>query len=98
MKRDKGSKGEEMVNDKEVLHKLNKKWQQDCPKLAELQLCDWVPWSRRNSIHGISEVGIYILAKYESSGVSPVDPLDEHISYFGKSNIGRTTSIRTRLN
>jgi len=81
----------------EMLEELNAKWQQRYLGLARLQFSDWVPWRQRNAIHNVNKVGVYILAKYESNEVPQVDPLDEHIIYFGKTNVGSTTSLRNRL-
>ena len=89
------------MNGIEVLEELNSKWQQEYPGLAELQLCDWVPWSQRKSLLGIGRKGVYIMAKH-SPGVVPslVDPLGEAIICIGKT-IGRTyestKSFRDRL-
>ena len=82
----------------EILEELNAKWQQRYPGLARLQFSDWVLWRQRNTINNINKVGVYILAKYEPNEVShSVDPLDERVIYIGKTNIGRTTSLKKRL-
>lgn len=74
----------------EVLTQLNKKWQQECPELAELNFSKWVPWSERLFLPGIDKKGVYILAKYPSGRVLPTtDPMDKAIICVGKTS-GRT--------
>jgi len=48
--------------------------------------------------NNLDKIGVYILAKFEENKELPkVDPLDKHIVYVGKTNIGRTTTLRRRL-
>ena len=84
----------------DVVKELNAKWQQRYQGLARLQFSHWTPWRQRNRLSSIDKVGVYILAKYEPNDEIPayVDPLDNHVIYFGKTNVGRTTSLRNRLN
>jgi len=82
----------------EPLEELNRKWRQRYPGLAKLHFSDWVSWEERNTIPLIDKVGVYILAKYEPNDLpKSVNPLDRNVIYVGKTNIGKTTSIKNRL-
>ncbi|MCL0049344.1 hypothetical protein M1N13_03530 [Dehalococcoidia bacterium] len=87
-----------MLQSGDLLGELNIKWQQQYPGLARLQFSDWVSWSERKTVRNVNEVGVYMLAKHHTSEVPPVDPLDEHLIYFGQTGTGKTISIKNRLN
>ena len=87
----------------EILDKLSGKWQQRWPRLAnwlaKLQFSNWVPWNQRDAIDHANKSGVYILAIYdEIEEISPsIDPLDKSVIYVGKTNVGKTTSLKKRL-
>jgi hypothetical protein len=82
----------------DVNKELLSKWQQRWPELTGLEFSKWVLWKHRNSLHNTDRVGVYILAKYQPNGApDKADPIDEKIIYIGKTNIGRTTSLKKRL-
>ena len=87
-----------MLQSVDLLGELNAKWQQQYPGLARLQFSDWASWGERNTTRNVNEVGVYMLARYDANVPPPVDPLDQHIIYFGATSTGQTTSIKNRLN
>jgi len=68
------------------------------PGLVKLEFSGWFPWNRRHTVKGITEKGVYVLGKFDSGNPASIDLLDEHIVYFGKTNLGKTTSLKNRLN
>lgn len=86
----------------EILDNLRTKWQQHWSGLpnwlAELQFSSWVLWNQRDRIDHANKPGVYILAIYgETEEVPHSVELDESVIYVGKTNVGKTTSLRKRL-
>jgi hypothetical protein len=81
-----------------MIEKVLVKWQRRWPGLADLQFSNWLLWKDRNTASNLDKVGVYILAKFEGIRELPkIDPLDQHIIYIGRTNIGRTTKLKKRL-
>ena len=78
-----------------MIEEVLAKWQQHWSGLADLQFSNWLLWKHRNTASNLDKVGVYILAKFEENRELPkVDPLDQHIIYEGRTNIGRTTTLK----
>ena len=81
-----------------MIEEVLAKWQQHWSGLADLRFSDWLLWKDRNLASNLDKVGIYILAKFEKDRkLLRIDPLDEHIVYVGRTNIGMTTTLKRRL-
>lgn len=84
-----------------TLERLSAKWQQRWSELtnqlARLQFPNWVPWNQRDTINRNNEPGVYILLKCETEEVPDSVELDEPVVYVGKTNVGKTTSLKNRL-
>jgi len=76
---------------------LNRKWQQMYRGLAKLEFSKWVQWMERGVLSNTDEVGVYALARFEPNKIPKFDPFDKNIVYFGKTNIGKSTSLEKRL-
>ncbi|MFH1383037.1 MAG: hypothetical protein ABIH70_09145 [Chloroflexota bacterium] len=82
----------------EILNTLNHIWQREFNGLVKLEFLSWCPWDRRNSLKDINKPGVYVLGKFNSENSVSADLLDEYVIYFGKTNLGKTTSLKGRLN
>jgi hypothetical protein len=84
----------------QVLHELNEKWQKRYQGLIPLHFSHWITWTQRGTLSDLDKVGVYILAKYSPNEKIPdyIEPLDNHVIYFGKTNVGTTTCLKKRLN
>jgi hypothetical protein len=82
----------------QVMDELNTKWQQGrYSGLARLSFSDWVPWSQREKLNGLDKVGVYVLGKRDGGLSGRADFLGGDVIYVGKTNDGKTTSLRSRL-
>jgi hypothetical protein len=85
------------LTSQQVIDELNAKWQQLFSGLAKLHFCDWVPWNRWKRLNDLDRVGVYVLSKRNGGLSGCADFLSDAVVYIGKTNEGKTTSLRSRL-
>jgi len=59
----------------------------------EIKFSKWTKWEERNNLDGINEVGVYLLAKFESEPTE-INLKDINIIYIGET----CNSLKIRLN
>jgi hypothetical protein len=55
------------------------------PESLDVAFSAWTPWAERESLSGVDQPGVYILAHFTSPPIGRADPLSREVIYIGET-------------